>query len=65
PSHKTFMIKNKLAKKMRQNRPIPNWIRMRTDNKIRILNIRFSAGTFIILDQVKQVDLKNALSERL
>ncbi|KVI04265.1 hypothetical protein Ccrd_017428 [Cynara cardunculus var. scolymus] len=30
PSHKTFMIKKKLAKKMRQNRPIPNWIRMRT-----------------------------------
>nr|POE71302.1 60s ribosomal protein l39-3 [Quercus suber] len=38
PSHKTFMIKKKLAKKMRQNRPIPHWIRMRTDNTI-------SAGT--------------------
>ncbi|KAF6143690.1 hypothetical protein GIB67_021700 [Kingdonia uniflora] len=35
PSHKTFIIKKKLAKKQRQNRPIPNWIRMRTDNKIR------------------------------
>ncbi|PIA45707.1 hypothetical protein AQUCO_01600145v1, partial [Aquilegia coerulea] len=35
PSHKTFIIKKKLAKKMRQNRPIPNWIRMRTDNTIR------------------------------
>nr|POF21297.1 60s ribosomal protein l39-1 [Quercus suber] len=35
PSHKTFMIKKKLAKKMRQNRPIPHWIRMRTDNTIR------------------------------
>ncbi|KAK6236892.1 hypothetical protein SCA6_012229 [Theobroma cacao] len=35
PSHKTFMIKKKLAKKMRQNRPIPYWIRMRTDNTIR------------------------------
>ena len=23
------------AKKMKQNRPIPQWIRMRTDNKIR------------------------------
>ncbi|KAL2939965.1 60S ribosomal protein L39-3 [Bienertia sinuspersici] len=34
PSHKTFMIKKKLAKKMRQNRPIPYWIRMRTDNTI-------------------------------
>ncbi|KAJ7979643.1 60S ribosomal protein L39 [Quillaja saponaria] len=35
PSHKTFQIKKKLAKKMRQNRPIPHWIRMRTDNTIR------------------------------
>ncbi|KAB2618824.1 60S ribosomal protein L39-1 [Pyrus ussuriensis x Pyrus communis] len=35
PSHKSFMIKKKLAKKMRQNRPIPHWIRMRTDNTIR------------------------------
>ncbi|KAF8730107.1 hypothetical protein HU200_017075 [Digitaria exilis] len=31
----TFRIKKKLAKKMRQNRPIPYWIRMRTDNTIR------------------------------
>ncbi|CAL0327813.1 unnamed protein product [Lupinus luteus] len=35
PSHKTFRIKKKLAKKIRQNRPIPYWIRMRTDNTIR------------------------------
>ncbi|KAL1315863.1 hypothetical protein AAHE18_15G019600 [Arachis hypogaea] len=35
PSHKTFRIKKKLGKKMRQNRPIPYWIRMRTDNTIR------------------------------
>ncbi|PKI67236.1 hypothetical protein CRG98_012377 [Punica granatum] len=40
PSHKTFRIKKKLAKKMRQNRPIPHWIRMRTDN-----TIRFPQGT--------------------
>lgn len=31
------MIKKKLAKKMRQNRPIPYWIRMRTDNTIRFI----------------------------
>jgi large subunit ribosomal protein L39e len=37
PSHKTFRIKKKLAKKQRQNRPIPYWIRMRTDNTIRYL----------------------------
>ncbi|PKA48290.1 60S ribosomal protein L39-3 [Apostasia shenzhenica] len=35
PSHKSFKIKKKLAKKMRQNRPIPYWIRMRTENTIR------------------------------
>lgn len=35
PSHKRFKVKVTLAKKMKQNRPIPNWIRMRTDNKIR------------------------------
>lgn len=35
PSHKTFRIKKKLAKKQRQNRPIPQWIRFRTGNTIR------------------------------
>ncbi|XP_067913707.1 large ribosomal subunit protein eL39-like [Heterodontus francisci] len=35
PSHKTFRIKPFLAKKMKQNRPIPQWIHMKTDNKIR------------------------------
>ena len=35
PSHKSFQIKRKLAKKMRQNRPIPQWVRMRTGNSIR------------------------------
>ncbi|XP_057965283.1 large ribosomal subunit protein eL39-like [Malania oleifera] len=35
PSHKTFRIKKKLAKKMRQNWPIPHWIHMRTNNTIR------------------------------
>jgi len=32
---KTFRIKQKLAKKGKQNRPIPQWIRMRTGNTIR------------------------------
>ncbi len=35
PSHKTFKIKRILGKKQKQNRPIPNWIRFRTDTKIR------------------------------
>ena len=35
PCNKTFRVKKTLAKKLKQNRPIPQWIRMRTDNKIR------------------------------
>merc|ERR1712243_321282 len=31
-SHKTLKIKKVLAKKQKQNRPIPQWIRMRTGN---------------------------------
>ncbi|XP_061065390.1 large ribosomal subunit protein eL39-like [Eubalaena glacialis] len=34
-SHKTFRIKRFLAKKQKENRPIPQWIRMETGNKIR------------------------------
>ncbi|XP_076331211.1 ribosomal protein L39 [Tachypleus tridentatus] len=34
-AHKTFKVKQKLAKKMKQNRPIPQWIRMKTGNNIR------------------------------
>jgi large subunit ribosomal protein L39e len=35
PSQKTFRTKRTLAKKQRQNRPLPQWIRMRTDNDIK------------------------------
>ncbi|XP_054935965.1 60S ribosomal protein L39-like [Physeter macrocephalus] len=34
-SHKTFRIKQFLAKKQKQNHPIPQWIQMKTGNKIR------------------------------
>ncbi|XP_015860380.1 large ribosomal subunit protein eL39-like [Peromyscus maniculatus bairdii] len=34
-SHKTFGIKRFLAKKQEQNRLIPQWIQMKTGNKIR------------------------------
>uniref|UniRef100_A0ACB8FN28 Uncharacterized protein n=1 Tax=Sphaerodactylus townsendi TaxID=933632 RepID=A0ACB8FN28_9SAUR len=34
-SHKTFTIKQFLAKKQKQNQSIPQWSRMRTSNKIR------------------------------
>ena len=35
PSQKRLAIKLKLAKKAKQNRPIPPWIRFRTGNTIR------------------------------
>ena len=35
PCNKTFATKKTLAKKLKQNRPIPQWIRMRTGNPIR------------------------------
>lgn len=35
PSQKTFRTKRTLAKKLKQNRPIPYWIRLRTGNTIR------------------------------
>jgi large subunit ribosomal protein L39e len=34
PSQKSFRTKRTLAKKQRQNRPLPQWIRMRTGNTI-------------------------------
>ena len=32
---KTFRTKRTLAKKQRQNRPLPQWIRLRTDNAVK------------------------------
>jgi large subunit ribosomal protein L39e len=34
-AHKTFRIKMKLARKQTQNRPLPQWVRMKTGNTIR------------------------------
>jgi len=34
-SIKTFRKKTKMAKKIKQNRPMPNWCRYKTGNKIR------------------------------
>ena len=35
PVHKTFHIKTKLAKKIKQDRPIPQWIKIRYGNIIK------------------------------
>lgn len=32
---KSLLIKKRLAKKQRQNRPLPNWFRYKTNNTIR------------------------------
>jgi large subunit ribosomal protein L39e len=41
---KTFRIKQKLAKKQKQNRPVPQWVRMRTGNTIRsVVSSSFSS----------------------
>ncbi|KAG6039263.1 hypothetical protein E4U19_006525 [Claviceps sp. Clav32 group G5] len=34
-SHKSFRTKQKMAKAGKQNRPVPGWIRLRTNNPIR------------------------------
>lgn len=34
-ANKTLLMKKRLAKTQRQNRPLPNWFRYKTDNKIR------------------------------
>jgi large subunit ribosomal protein L39e len=51
-SHKTFRTKQKLARAQKQNRPIPQWIRLRTGNTIRYdlhrsVNTRKRFGTTI------------------
>ena len=37
-SHKSFRTKQKLAKAQKQNRPVPQWIRLRTGNTIRYVH---------------------------
>ena len=39
-ANKTFTLKMKLAKKIKQNRPLPQWFRMKTDTKIRYNKFR-------------------------
>uniref|UniRef100_A0A672KI16 Large ribosomal subunit protein eL39 n=1 Tax=Sinocyclocheilus grahami TaxID=75366 RepID=A0A672KI16_SINGR len=41
------LIKRFLAKKQKQNRPIPQWIRMKTGNKIRYIDMVIDAITVL------------------
>ncbi|KAG9323256.1 hypothetical protein KVV02_000150 [Mortierella alpina] len=59
PSNKSFIIKRKLGKKQKQNRPLPNWCRMRTDNKVNIATRDWrtepcGAGSFFIRYNAKR-----------
>uniref|UniRef100_A0A1B0CUT6 Mitochondrial 28s ribosomal protein s27 n=1 Tax=Lutzomyia longipalpis TaxID=7200 RepID=A0A1B0CUT6_LUTLO len=62
-AHKTFRVKQKLAKKLKQNRPIPHWIRMRTGNTIRNLRQLHKICTRTYLSQAYQCN--EAWSSRL
>ncbi|KAJ1946605.1 60S ribosomal protein L39 [Kickxella alabastrina] len=35
PSNKSFRVKRIIGKKQKQNRPLPQWFRLKTDTKIR------------------------------
>merc|ERR1712119_195732 len=70
PSHKTFIIKRKLAHAMNKNRPVPQWIRMRTGNKIRYNAKRrhwrrTKLGLYIIMECGGHSDLVEEIIEKL
>ncbi|TGO66357.1 hypothetical protein BOTNAR_0063g00410 [Botryotinia narcissicola] len=46
PSQKSFRTKQKLARAQKQNRPIPQWIRLRTGNTIRMPQGNSTETTF-------------------
>ncbi|CAB4253291.1 similar to Saccharomyces cerevisiae YJL189W RPL39 Protein component of the large (60S) ribosomal subunit, has similarity to rat L39 ribosomal protein [Maudiozyma barnettii] len=35
PAQKSFRTKQRLAKAKKQNRPLPQWVRLRTNNTVR------------------------------
>lgn len=54
-SHKSFRTKQKLAKAQKQNRPVPQWIRLRTGNTIRCVPSQLPD---LYLPHFPQLDLK-------
>jgi large subunit ribosomal protein L39e len=42
PSQKSFRTKRTLAVAQKHNKPIPHWIRLRTDNTIKLVDVLFS-----------------------
>lgn len=57
-SQKSFRTKQKLAKAQKQNRPIPQWIRLRTGNTIRYALQSTAAAKIDVwtMDANKQID---------
>ncbi|KAF5601856.1 60S ribosomal protein L39 [Fusarium pseudoanthophilum] len=55
PSHKSFRTKQKLAKAQKQNRPVPQWIRLRTGNTIRcVLTPPFETTTLRLYQSARE-----------
>ncbi|KAK6442453.1 60S ribosomal protein L39 [Oleoguttula sp. CCFEE 5521] len=53
PSHKSFRTKTKLAKAQKQNRPIPQWIRLKTNN-----TIRYAASSSFLSEETRKMAKK-------
>lgn len=58
-SHKSFRTKQKLARAQKQNRPIPQWIRLRTGNTIRYVSTRLSSLLRLDLDSFRLWQLQH------
>ncbi|KAK2595756.1 60S ribosomal protein L39 [Conoideocrella luteorostrata] len=57
PSHKSFRTKQKLAKAQKQNRPVPQWIRLRTNNNVRYAFPSPAAKNIIFPEPTNQSNL--------
>ncbi|KAM4808104.1 uncharacterized protein WCC33_003214 [Rhinophrynus dorsalis] len=69
-SHNTFRIKWFLAKKQKQNRPVPQWICMKTGNEIRYISKRShwrrtKLGLYSSLVRVLWIQLRETWSTSL
>ena len=47
-AHKTFRLKRTLAHRSKMNRPVPQWIRLRTNNRIRYAIVLMEIGILIL-----------------
>lgn len=62
---KKFFIKRKLAKKQKQNRPMPQWVRMKTGNTVSLFFIAFDLLLFLDEVQCQETSLETHQAEAL